>query len=197
MPKKRAKVEAKDSIISAALELIKRRGADGVTVEGVAKAAGCAKGLVHYHFKTKRGLLEAVAQSLAGVREVNWAKAFRAPTPKDAIDRSWMLLTTESGDGSIRAWTSLFGSSSILPDQTVRASLTGFSLALGKAVDRMFRDLGLQPRVPPSEIGWLLGAVVNGMGLQILGGADRHELEGAYAAAWLGILSLATPPAYR
>jgi hypothetical protein len=44
--------------------------------------------------------------------------------------------------------------------------------------------------VPDVEIGWLLGAVVDGMGLRLTGGGDRAQLEGAYAAAWLGVLSL-------
>ena len=69
MPKKRTNSEkSKQSIVAAADALIRRKGAANVTVDQVAKEAGCAKGLVHYHFKTKRGVIEAVAQHLAASR---------------------------------------------------------------------------------------------------------------------------------
>ncbi len=191
MPSKRA--TTRRAILAAAEALIKERGARSTTVDAVAKAAGCAKGLVHYHFKTKRGLLESVAEHLAVSREGNWTRAFRAPSPKSAIERTWILLTRESADGTIRAWTSLFGPGGNLPDRTVSEALQSFSAALGTAAYRMLEDLNLSPTIPPAEVGWLLGAVINGMGLQVLSQADHKDLEGAYAAAWLGILSLTTP----
>ena len=48
---------------------------------------------------------------------------------------------------------------------------------------------GLKPRIPLSELGNLLAAVVHGIGKMLLAGMNQGELEGAYAAAWLGILS--------
>jgi AcrR family transcriptional regulator len=194
MPTKRTNSEkSKGSIVAAADALIRRKGAANITVDQVAKEAGCAKGLLHYHFKTKRGVIEAVAQHLAASRTKEWVAAFRAPTPKGALDQSWALLTKESEDGTIRAWTSMFGSGGVLPEQTVRKSVEEFAVALGGAADELLRDLDLAPSILPSENGWLLGAVVHGMGLELLSGADQGELEGAYAAAWLGILSLADP----
>jgi AcrR family transcriptional regulator len=193
MAKKRTdSKQAKESIIGAAQDLIRQRGATGITVDQVASQAGCAKGLIHYHFKTKRGLLEAVAAHLARKRREAWVAAFRAPSPKAAIDQTWGLLTKESEDGTILGWSSMFGPGSVVPDQTVSEAAQGFGTALGDSAHRMLRDLGMVPRIPPSEIGWLLGAVVHGMGFQLLSGADRAQLEGAYAAAWLGILSLAS-----
>ncbi len=193
MPKRADARQSQESILRAAEVLIKRKGAAGVTVEAVAREAGCAKGLVHYHYKTKRGLVEAVASHLAKRREVAWADAFHASAPKAAIDGTWHLLTEESDDGTIRAWASMFGPGNVLPDHVVNQVVTRFGAALGDAAHRMLGELDLEPTVPPSEIGWLLAAVVHGMGLQLLSGADRKELEGAYAAAWLGVLSLASP----
>lgn len=192
MPRK-SKADAREAILGAAVDVIKERGARSVTVDGVAKRAGCAKGLVHYHFKTKAGLLQAVADRLALKRRESWETAFAASSPKAAIERSWNLLTGEASDGVGRAWASLFAASGVLPDSAVRAVVASFSDTLGRgAIDLMARA-DLEPTIPATEIGWLLGAVVHGMALQLQSGAQTEPLEGAYAAAWLGILSLFAP----
>ncbi len=87
----------------------------------------------------------------------------------------------------------MFGPSGALPEQMVKESVEAFASALGEAADQMLRELDLKASILPSEVGWLLGAVVHGMGLELLSGADQQGLEGAYAAAWLAILSLAQP----
>lgn len=192
MPRK-SKAEAREAILRAAVDVIKERGARSITVDAVARRAGCAKGLVHYHFKTKAGLLEAVADRLARQRREGWETAFSASTPKDAIEQSWNLLTTEASGGVGRAWASLFAASGVLPDGTVSTVVASFSDTLGSSATDLMARAGLEPTIPPTEIGWLLGAVVHGMALQLLSGAETEALEGAYAAAWLGILSLFAP----
>lgn len=182
--------KSRSNIIAAASAAIRQRGAGGVSVELVAKQAGCAKGLVHYHFKTKRGLFEAVAGEMAAERESAWRSAFDEPAPEAIIDRTWRLLTEESATGTTRAWTSLLGAGGGLSEQTVSAQVARFCGALGQAAMAMLERMGLRPAVPAHEIGWLLGAVLDGMGLQLASGAEPAELEGAYAALWLGILSL-------
>lgn len=191
MPRKRG--ASREQILRAAEGRVRKGGARSLTVDGVASEAGCAKGLIHYHFKTKAGLLESVAERLARARETRWLAAFDADSPKQAIDGTWSILTEESSDGTIRAWTSLFTSDGVLPDRVVSSTLGRFSLGLGDATIELSGRLGLAPTVPPGEIGWLLGAVVHGMGFQLAGGGDRSDLEGAYAAAWLGILALFAP----
>lgn len=191
MPKKRG--ASKDGILRAAELLLRKGGARSLTLDEVAGQAGCAKGLIHYHFKTKAGLLEAAAARLAQARELRWRAAFEADSPKDAIERTWAILTDESTDGTVRAWTSLFSSSGVLPDQVVSTAYRRFSTTLAEATVALSSHLGLAPTVPACEIGWLLGAVVHGMGFQLASGGDHRDLEGAYAAAWLGILALFAP----
>lgn len=191
----RDKEASRGRILEAACRLLRDRGAGNLTVDAVAKAAGCAKGLVHYHYKTKRGLLEAAAAHFSSEREGQWSTAFDTPSPKDAIDRSWRLLTDESASGVLRGWTSLFTTESPLADSTVKKASRSFATALGHAASDLMRQQGMAPAIPASEIGWLLGAVVNGIGFELASGADRKELEGAYAAAWLGLLSLFAPAA--
>jgi hypothetical protein len=65
-----------------------------------------------------------------------------------------------------------------------------FSRTLGESAQGMVERLGMRMRIPESEIGLLLGSVVTGAGFQLLAGVETDDLEGAYAAAWLGILAL-------
>ncbi|MEA5456375.1 TetR/AcrR family transcriptional regulator [Sinomonas sp. JGH33] len=48
----------KQRLFEAAMELIGQRGADGVTVDEIAAAAGVAKGTVYYNFGSKNELVE-------------------------------------------------------------------------------------------------------------------------------------------
>lgn len=162
-------------------------------MDQVAREAHCAKGLVHYHFKTKAALLAAAASRLAERRRGRWTEVFQAPTPDAAIQRSWTLLASESRDGTIRAWTALCAEQDKVTGRTVKAESASFSATIAGAADGLLRELGLAPTVPIEELGLLLAAVVHGMGLQLESGMEPERLQGAYAAAWLGVLSLTRP----
>lgn len=177
--------------MDAAIHLLRRNG--GLTVDQVAAGARCAKGLVHYHFHTKGSLLAAAASRLAGQRRSRWAEAFRADTPDAAIRRSWDLLVSESRDGTLRAWSALCAERDKVTGQTVSSEVEGFSTAISQAADSLVRDLGLTPTISIQELGLLLAAVVHGCGLQLEAGVPPAGLQGAYAAAWLGVLSLTRP----
>jgi len=186
--------QARETILQSAEGLVRKRGASAITVEAVAKAAGSAKGLIHYHFKTKLGLLGAVLDRLAQTRTSAWLAALEPGAPQSAVERSWNLLTDESGSGVILAWHTLLQSGEVFADRSVRSVANEFRRSLGGALVRLLEeDMRLVPTVPNEEIGGLMTAVTDGIGLQLLAGASEQELQGAYAAAWLGILSLTTP----
>jgi AcrR family transcriptional regulator len=180
-------------ILAAAERLLRRRGATDTTIEAVAKETRCAKGLVLYHFKTKPALLGSVTEQMGKARQTAWVAAFRAASPEAAIQQTWELVTREARDGTIRAWTSLLADQHTLTVQTVKQQIEAFATALSGAVSRLLQDLGLHPTIPVREMGWLLAGVVHGMGIQLEAGTNPAELQGAYAAAWLGVLSLAKP----
>lgn len=179
---------ARATILDAADRLLRCGGA--TTIDQVAREARCAKGLVHYHYKTKADLLAAAAGHLGDKRRARWARAFRAPTPDAAIEQSWALLVSEAKDGTIRAWTALCAEGHKVTDRAVNAEVTAFGAALVAAAEGLLKDLGLEPTVPLDELGLLLAGVVHGMGLELQAGIQPERLQGAYAAAWLGVLSL-------
>jgi AcrR family transcriptional regulator len=182
---------AREAIIAGALELIASVGGDGFTVDAVASRVGCAKGLVHYHFKTKDGLVAALADQIVAARIDRWRRRIAESQPEDAILSSWSLLTEESGSGAVRAWAAVLGEASPLPDHRVRELVKRLSDGLGAVGVDLLHRLGMRPRIPAPELGWILTSVVLGMGALLGHGFPPSELEGAYAAAWLGVLSLA------
>jgi len=186
--------EARQRILAEAITLTKTNGADSLSVESVAKAAGSAKGLVHYHFKTKQGLLSAVAEEIASERKQNWSSAFKAPSAESAVQQTWDLLTEESTNGTAKAWQTLVGSEGRLTDGLANNLRMDFSKTLCSSFFSLLRrELGLTATVTETEVGRLLEAVIEGMGFQLMGGVPQEELEGAYSAAWLGVLSLTRP----
>jgi AcrR family transcriptional regulator len=189
--KKRDSEQAKQAIVEAAVAELSEKGAATATVEAVAKRAGCAKGLVLYHFKTKQALFESAGAAIAATRAGQWSTAFEAGNPTDAIDRTWALLTKESTDGVTLAWSSLLSPIGQISDQAVKGLADGFASALGTAGMALFESLGTEPRVNEEELGWLLASIVTGMEAALSSGADPEVIDGAYTAAWLGVLSLA------
>ena len=63
--RKNPRRDLRAALLSAAEELFAKRPYEDVTAEEIAKAAGVAKGLLYYHFVSKRGIYETVIQALA------------------------------------------------------------------------------------------------------------------------------------
>lgn len=182
---------ARNAILDAAERLL-RRGNSG-TIDQVAREARRAKGLVHYHFRTKAALLAATATRISERRRRAWAAAFDAPTPDAAIQSSWLLLLREHEAGELRAWIALCAEPAAVTGRAVSNETEAFAAEITEATGGLLASLGLRPTVPAVEIGRYLAAVVQGMGFQLAAGGAPEELQGAYAAAWLGALSLARP----
>ncbi len=183
--------KAKQAILDAAIAELCASDSSTVTVEAVAKRSNHAKGLVLYHFKTKRALFETAGRALAISRADRWTAAFKANTPPDAIDQTWTVLTQESNDGVALAWASLLGPNSSISDRVVKELAEGFAGVLGQAGFDLFEAFGTTLTVDRDELGWLLSSIVTGIEAALLSGADSEALNGAYTAAWLGVLSLA------
>ena len=94
-------------------------------------------------------------------------------------------------DVTVLAWTTMFGPGRLVSGHIASKAVTEFAESLGRRAGAMLRELKLHVRIPEQEIGYLLGAVIAGAGFQMLAGANGDDLEGAYAAAWLGIMALA------
>ena len=190
---KRRRLEADESramLLETASQLLRERGASRVSIAAVADAAGCAKGLVHYHFKNKGNLWASVADHLASGRASSWSEALTAGSASDAVAASWTLLTEESANGTTRAWFSMCGPDTPIAGQTVKSMDAVFRGTVADALAGLLGSIGVRLRIPTTEAAALLASVIDGIGLQLLRDDPSPDLENVYAAAWLGILSL-------
>jgi AcrR family transcriptional regulator len=189
----RSKDATREAILEAAEAVIREKGAHAMTMDAVARGAGCAKGLVHYHFKTKQRLMMESVRRIAAAREAAWISALDTPDPQSAIDETWDLLKQEADSGTLKAWTSLTALPDKEVDQEVNEASARFRAGITAATTGLLRRTGLKTTIHEEQLGWLLAAIVQGMVFQLAAGADAHVLENAYAAAWLGLLSLTEP----
>jgi AcrR family transcriptional regulator len=168
-------------IEGAAIDLLASVGLTDWTVERVAKRAGCAKGLVHYHYNSKSELLARVAERMGRRRHERRLKAL-APGGPPSIDRLWIDLTTEVNDGEAAAWLALLS----LPDPRVRESMLARMNEveeLGRAAIGAFGIDGVA-----AEVGHLLEIVTNGTQIALVRGDDPVLAQEAYHRFWLGLL---------
>ncbi len=162
----------KDSILSAAIEVIALHGLNNWTVEEVANRAHCAKGLINYHYRSKQELLKCAAETIRDDRSARRLAAVQAQGSQ-ALDRLWEALVQEVDSGWFGAWLSLTAADG--PFRKAAAQHPGDSNALATALGRSL-ELGNQlvPRAP------LLQAFLDGLELRLLQGASPEETEEAY-----------------
>lgn len=195
MPKRPARAaksesEARAAITGAAVEQLLAGSVSRMTLESVASAAHCAKGLVHYHFKTKDNLVAAAAGVIWERRAQEWCEVLGGPDPAAGIRAGWSLITREGASGVCMASAALGTEASDIVVRTVSASRRNFTTRLEGALETLFGHLGLRSSVPISEVALLMGAVIDGLGLQLASGAAADAVEPAWHAFWVGVLSL-------
>jgi len=189
----RPKSGIQNRILDTVDKQLRLNGAATLTIDRVAKEAGCAKGLVNYHFKTKSDLLAAAADRLFSEREAQWRTALSAESPEIAIARSWRLICEEVDRGFWRAWNSLSAADDKVTVRTVNNRQESFCRALSQSVRELLGVLELTPTLPGEELGHLVAAAIHGFEIQLASGVGRANVESGHAALWVAILALTEP----
>jgi AcrR family transcriptional regulator len=185
--------EARGTILDATTALLRERRTGNVTTDEVAKRAGCAKGLVHYHFKRKDQLLAAAAARLWDERSTAWSAALGGADPKASINAAWDQLRAEASSGTAAVCVALGLGSDELVVQSVNSARSALARSMTTSIGSLLGRMGLEPSVPASELGTLLTATAEGIAMQLGSGAKAADLEQAWAAFWVGLLSLTRP----
>ena len=104
-------VHSREEILDAALGLVQDHGLTGATYRGVGQRLGIADRTVVYYFPTKKELLAAILEVVAGkVRAAMVHKLDDGPlTPDSAVTGIWTSLATPAMDPVFRVYIELFG----------------------------------------------------------------------------------------
>jgi len=159
----------KDTILTAAIEVVALHGLNNWTVEEVANRAHCAKGLVNYHYRSKQELLQLAAETLRDDRAARRLAAVQTKGTQ-ALDRLWAALTQEVESGWFAARLSLLAAEDPLRRAAAEAPGEGtrFTEALARSLD--------------------LKHALDGLQLRLLQGAPAEETQEAYHGFWLTLL---------
>ena len=171
----------KDTILSAAIEVIALHGLNNWTVEEVANRAHCAKGLVNYHYRSKNDLLKTAAETLRDDRAAKRRAAAVNPGSQ-ALDRLWATLVEEVETGWFAAWTSLLGA-----DAPFRKAASENPAETGAFAKALSHSLGLGDQLVPRAA--LIQAALDGLQLRLLQGVPTGETQEAYHRFWLTALA--------
>lgn len=174
----------RDAILIAAVQVLIDRGETGWSVERVADAAECAKGLVLYHYRAKRHLLAQAGGKLRDRLVDERLASLSAGKGAAAVDDLWDCLVAQVTSGLFRAWLGLHGSA----DRDIRASVAVGADHLNKLREAVAGALGLAGG-PVSAV--LLEAGLTGFQLQLLEGTAKGDVQEAYDRFWLVILDTA------
>jgi AcrR family transcriptional regulator len=83
---------ARERILREAIAVFARRGLKGATTVEIARRAGVAQALVHYHFENKDELFEAAVRHVLAVMRAELAAADRETKDLDPADRIKVML---------------------------------------------------------------------------------------------------------
>lgn len=168
-------------MVDAARTLLIKDGLDKWSTERVARAAGCAKGLVHYHFRGRSALLAEVARELTSDAAERRAREL-AGTGTAALDRLWKELEREVSSGQLGARLALFGVS----DNSVRAALEPAGDQLARFATAIGAALSIDGVTAAEARGtW---ATLDGLGAAIVTGASKDAMHEGFDRWWLTLL---------
>lgn len=131
------------AILEGALALLREGGLPRFSLEGVARRADVAKGLVLYHYRSRARLIERCADSVERDRSQRLDAAAAGKPGIGAVDALWDELVRQQEDGTARAWLSLAAAGALtaagdeeLASQARRALLDGCAAALASGAER-------------------------------------------------------------
>lgn len=188
--KSEEKRRARKRILDAAEHLLRAKPHRNITIQQVATKAGCAKGLVNYHFETKDALLAAVADRLAECRIAEWDSALGGPDVTRALGESWSLVLKESSERPSQVFEALRTAGSEKTVQSVSRHQSAYFETLSSGALRLLERAGFEPTIPAPDLGALIACGIEGFVRAAGQGMPAERLEPSYSALWAAALSL-------
>jgi AcrR family transcriptional regulator len=170
-----------NEITEASILVLASAGMDDWSIAAVAREAGCAKGLIHYYFRSRADLLAAMARAILSARHTRRIVALSSEGTA-AIDALWGAITSEVTDGTFAALLGL----SAVKDPAVREALRrteSDQTELGQAAAR-----ALAIEIKAAELGAIVDAGLTGFQMALLRDVPAARLEEAHHRFWLALL---------
>ena len=176
-------------ILGATRLLVARGGAAEISMGDVAASAGVSKALVHYHFRDKDSLLEAVVRDVGRDVIAREREAMSRPSDAHTLDAHWEWLSAELARGDLRILVSLGEYDSDRVRAAARDVAEERRAVMAEHAATVFSQLGLSPRIPPSLLANTLLAFVDGLAMSHALEPERDPRP-AFDVLWLALLTL-------
>ncbi len=190
MPRPSNTDQRRAQIARGLVRLLPEKGYAGASIGAIAREAGLAPGLVHYHFADKRSILVAAAEALAGRLRERFDARVEAAKGDRARLFAWLDAHLEAGGDAdveaVAAWAAVGAEAQRHPD--VREVYAGFL-----AEDRARLEGLLGPLLPAASVGPVavaMIALVEGF-FRVGTGAPGHVPPGTASAAARTLLAAA------
>lgn len=168
VPRKPNTAERRSQIVAALLAEIAAQGYERASIQAIAKRAGLAPGLVHYHFRNKEEILLELIASLARVaRARDAALAASATTPLERL-RAWIDARLATGPGAapdaVAAWVMIGAEAMRQPEvgrayrQVLGEELDTLSGVLRTCLEERAKSMAQAPRLTAALLAFMEGA---------------------------------------
>jgi TetR/AcrR family transcriptional regulator, transcriptional repressor of bet genes len=157
----------REQIVDGLLTVMARKGFEGATITEIAKAAGLAPGLVHYHFRDKQEiLLELVARLSAVLENRLRGRLLASKSPREALDAyvdAHLATGADADPKAVASWVAL-GAEAVRQGKVKQAFVKALNrdhLRLQRLVQEALESTDdMDPRI--SEVAAPLFAAIQG-----------------------------------
>lgn len=179
-PKRTNKGEkTRENILQAAELILHKQGYAGLTTRDVASHAGVQLSQIHYHFKSRRGLLLGLFEELNNRLLRRQTEMFANDLP---LWRQWKLacdyLDEDLDSGYVRILNELAAAGWSDPEigQAVRNAMAGWNQLLTDAARRGGERFGGLGPFAPEDVAALVSSVFVGAEINVLSGHENAKV---------------------
>jgi AcrR family transcriptional regulator len=170
---------ARERILEAALDVLKRDGYAGMTTAKVAARSGQNKALIGYHFGSKEGLVAAAAREVSQAMTQEILGGIGAPTSIEELARGLvdgLARIAKRDPGLPRLYFDLASQS--IADGEVRSIMAEMRAAYRAVLEELLRELGVK-RSATESVAIFLIATLEGLALEQLERGETPALRRA------------------
>lgn len=114
------KVQRRAEIVHALMIVMASKGYEGASIQAIAKQAGLAPGLIHYHFKTKQEILVEAINQLSQILEQRYLSLSETATNAEEKLVAFINSRLAKGEGAnieaVKSWV-VIASAAITQDE--------------------------------------------------------------------------------